>query len=546
MGQESSSPIQLTKVLNQNARCFFESFLEVQQYIPEKKKKSNKTLVKIIYESLKRNPSSTEDFGLAVIGKKMGPVFVNFYIPHLIFPETLTKISLRKCSLKGTHVKYISKLILTLPNLQQFDSSENDFGDKNKELIDAAVDHPSLQALILENTKINDASVASLNNLIRNNRKLESLLVAPLKVTKSNLNLLTSSLFLNNYLKCVSFKSQDNDPSISIAARNCFISDLVDSISRYPFQSNFREKVESFKSVKGRQMAVGRQEQKERIRGTKLFESIELADLRASTIDKQETRQTSDTFRSGQAEMIGRRPKMEDVSIVLNDTPSIGSMLFGLFDGHGGREASEYASENLPSLISDNILSGKTLRESIEEAFTQLQNDMRQWCIYVGTTVAIAIVDEQSLSVANLGDTRCVLCRDGKAVRLTVDHKPDLPDEMEYIQSKGGFVKEGRLGGLLSVSRALGDGLLGDALNTKPSFRQVEITENDMFMILACDGVWDVISDQEACDIVAAEIEPLTAAKKLRDMAFEKNSLDNISVIVVFLAEALANKVLEE
>lgn len=65
-------------------------------------------------------------------------------------------------------------------------------------------------------------------------------------------------------------------------------------------------------------------------------------------------------------------------------------------------------------------------------------------------------------------------------------------------------------------------------------------------MILACDGVWDVMTDQEACDLISPEIDPLQAAKKLRDQAFERNSLDNISVIVVFLAEAFANKVVTD
>ncbi|KAH0792522.1 protein phosphatase 2C [Histomonas meleagridis] len=483
---------------------------------------------------------------MGVVGKGMGPVFTEFYIPNLIYPDTLTKISLRKCSLKGAHARSIANLIITLPNLRQFDSSENEFGDRAKEIIDAAIGHPSLYSLILENTKINDSSISSLNILITTSRKLETLLIAPLKASKDNLKLIIHALDNNNYLKNVSLRSHEEDPSKNVTSRNNVIFDLVDSISRHPFQSDFRDKVESFKSVKGRQMLMGRAGQKERIRGTKLFKEIELADLRAKTIDKQESHQMGDTFRSGHAEMIGRRPNMEDVSIILKDTPNEGSMLFGLFDGHGGREAAEYASENLPPLITGNISSGKPLNEAIDESFSQIQNDMRSWCVYVGTTAVIAIINGQTLSVANIGDTRCVLCRDGKAVRLTVDHKPDLPEEAEYIQSKGGFVREGRVGGMLAVSRALGDGFLGDAVNSKPNFRQVEITGDDAFMIMACDGVWDVMSDQEACDIVAAEIDPMTAAKSLRDAAFEMNSLDNISVIVVFLAEALANKVIDE
>jgi serine/threonine protein phosphatase PrpC len=244
--------------------------------------------------------------------------------------------------------------------------------------------------------------------------------------------------------------------------------------------------------------------------------------------------------------MIGRRPAMEDVSIVLRDSPKPGSLLFGLFDGHGGREAAEYASQNLPKTIVSWLVRSPSYEDAFPSAFQQLQKEMKTWCVYVGTTVLLAIIDDGTLTVANCGDTRCVLCRDRKAIRLSVDHKPDLPEETAYILSKNGTVGEGRLNSMLAVSRALGDGLMKDALNPTPFIRSIALTRDDRFMILACDGVWDVIEDQEACDLLATEIDPLTAAKKLRDQAFEKGSQDNISVIVVFLNEAFADEPVEE
>jgi serine/threonine protein phosphatase PrpC len=161
--------------------------------------------------------------------------------------------------------------------------------------------------------------------------------------------------------------------------------------------------------------------------------------------------------------------------------------------------------------------------------------------VYVGTTVVLAVIEGATLTVANVGDSRAVLFRDGRAVRLSVDHKPDLPEEAQYIQSKGGFVKDGRVSGMLAVSRALGDGFLHEVAHPVPHIVRVELTEKDTRLILACDGVWDVMSDQEACELIAAEIDPLEAAKKLRDKAYELQSLDNISVIVVFLSEEVTD-----
>lgn len=541
MGQGNSST-QSINIQNQNARSFFESFVIVQRYIPEKAKKKNKALMKIIYESLKRIPEDSETFSILVSGKSIGSVFFDYYFPNLIFPETLTKISLRKCSLKAKDARLVAKLICKLPKLQQLDLSENSFGDKAKLILQAATTNESLHSLNMENTKINFSSLNAITELALTSRKIETLLLSPIKLKKGETcEGMKTAIRTNIYLKNVEIDPDIDEELKDVYEKNNIIYEIVDSIARYPFQKNYINKVDSFKSVKGREMLMGRAGQKEKIRGTKFFENIEQADARAKTIEKQETHQNNELFRSGHAEMIGRRANMEDVSISLVDTPKPGAIMFGLFDGHGGREAAEYASENLPGLISKSLTEIESEKEAYEYAFKALQIDMQAWCVYVGTTSVIAVIQEHKLTVANIGDSRCVLCRDGKAIRLSFDHKPDLFAEKDYIQSKGGFVRDGRIRGMLAVSRAFGDGFLGESVNPIPHFRQVDLTENDLFLILACDGVWDVITDQEACNIVSTEIDPMEAAKKLRDAAFEKNSLDNISVIIVYLAESFLN-----
>ena len=529
-------------ISNMECRSFFEQVFPVVQTIPDKYRKQNRTLIKVIYDSLKKIPANEKNFGVIITGKDTGPLFISHYLNHISFPETLTKLSLRKCNLKSSHAKQVSEMIVNAVKLEQLDAGENNFGDKIVMILNVVIDHPSLKSLILDGSKIGENATDAIINLLKNTRKLETLRLEPAKINSNSLNILEESLKGNYYLKELSINQEVSEFVKYTNDRNIFISDIIDSIARAPFQREFRAKIDSFKSVKGREMIMGRALQKKKIRNTKIFDEMEEADKRAKIFENQETNYSSNLFRSGQAEMIGRRPNMEDVSIILNDVPAKGAYFYGLFDGHGGREAAEFAANNLPKAISDRLIATANYEDAYIASYRQLQMDMKPWCVYVGTTSVIAVIEGKTLTVANVGDSRCVICRDGVAERLSVDHKPDLPEETAYIQSKGGFVREGRVGGMLAVSRALGDGFLGDAVNSTPSIKRIELKETDSFLILACDGVWDVLSDQESCDIVASEIDPLTAAKKLRDRAFELNSLDNISVIVVFLSEVFANE----
>ena len=540
MGGSPSSCVP-SAIPNLRARLFFNDIKEAESYIPDsvRRSKLHRTLIRVIHESMKRIPETEEELGLLVTGVGVGPIFVEFYIPRVGFPLSFTKFSMHKCGLKEIHCEQIAEFVASVKTLQQFDAGSNDLGDSAAAILNAAVNHPSLRAIQLEGAGVGDSAAPALKVILETSRKIETLRVGPAKLTRKVQRALRKSVASNLYVKSISIAEGVDSECDRVARRNTLVGELVDSIARAPFQPQFRTKMESFKSVKGREMLLGKAKQKERVRGTALFDAMEKADERARNTEIQE-RIERGVLRSGQAEMTGRRPAMEDVSIILPNAPTKSSTLFGLFDGHGGRDAAEFASSNLPRLLSERLKSGKSLEDALVAAFYDAQFDMRSWCLFVGTTAVLVIVDGMTLTVANVGDSRCVLCRDGKAIRLTVDHKPDLPEEAAFIRSKGGVVRDGRVSGMLAVSRALGDGFLGDAVNSTPHIRRVDLTPDDAFIILACDGVWDVITDQDACDIVASEIDPLIAARKLRDTAFEKRSFDNISVIVVFLSEAFA------
>lgn len=137
------------------------------------------------------------------------------------------------------------------------------------------------------------------------------------------------------------------------------------------------------------------------------------------------------------------------------------------------------------------------------------------------------------LVIGNCGDQRAVMCRKGQAFALTKDHKPENTAEMARIALSGGFVAESRrVNGLLALSRAIGDIGVQPNVTFEPDIMVIEFTEQDEFVILACDGVWDVLSNEQAVFLAQAETSPSRAANRIREYAYSLGSTDNISVIV--------------
>lgn len=107
------------------------------------------------------------------------------------------------------------------------------------------------------------------------------------------------------------------------------------------------------------------------------------------------------------------------------------------------------------------------------------------------------------LYTSNVGDSRIVLSRKGKAYRLSYDHKASDKNEIDRVENSGGLILKNRVNGVLAVTRSLGDSYMKDLVLGKPFTTSTQIIKDDEFMIIACDGVWDVISDTKACKIVA-------------------------------------------
>uniref|UniRef100_A0A0D3G6F7 protein-serine/threonine phosphatase n=1 Tax=Oryza barthii TaxID=65489 RepID=A0A0D3G6F7_9ORYZ len=129
--------------------------------------------------------------------------------------------------------------------------------------------------------------------------------------------------------------------------------------------------------------------------------------------------------------------------------------------------------------------------------------------------------------IANIGDSRAVVCERGAANQLTVDHEPHTTNERKRIEKQGGFVSTfpgdvPRVNGQLAVARAFGDQSLKAHLSSEPDVKHVPINSSVEFVILASDGLWKVIKNQEAVDLVNSIKDPQATAKRLTSEALAK------------------------
>lgn len=259
-----------------------------------------------------------------------------------------------------------------------------------------------------------------------------------------------------------------------------------------------------------------------------------------------------------------RRNTMEDVHRVI---PCLGGdpnfSYFGVYDGHGGRQIADFLEEALENTIYQELQIGDdaTIPERLARAFLITDCESKKSGIMTsGATCVSALLHNdggcKKLYVANVGDSRAVLCavrnESGNrpenecgycSKRLSYDHTADDPNEQARIKAAGGFITRGRVLGILAVARSFGDHGMKDFVTAEPHLSEVELSDGGVgsfpFLILACDGVWDVMSDQEAIEMVLrhtnnGKSSNIDAAQLLVDEAIERGTSDNVTAIVVF------------
>jgi len=222
---------------------------------------------------------------------------------------------------------------------------------------------------------------------------------------------------------------------------------------------------------------------------------------------------------------------------------------YGVFDGHGGKKAAEYTKHHLIRTLITNLESGMEVEAALKGAFVKTDTEYIAGCgtDTSGCTAVTLLVEHSTRRYwcSNAGDSRCVLARKNAAFPLSTDHKADRPDELERIRKAGGFVIHKRVMGELAISRAIGDKDF-KATDFKLVISEPEIVtgtlneQTDEFVVLACDGLYDVMSNDEIVSFIhkalvtAKEINLDTICMKIVTWAIEElHTRDNVSAIVV-------------
>jgi serine/threonine protein phosphatase PrpC len=253
----------------------------------------------------------------------------------------------------------------------------------------------------------------------------------------------------------------------------------------------------------------------------------------------------------GFIEDIGWRESMEDAHAIYK-APEKLFFSAEIYDGHGGKRAAQIAAEMLTSCFlhlwaretEKPLKERRRESELLRQAYIEVDDHIVDIGVESGTTAATFYIIDKKYLVSNVGDTRVIIGTKAGVDLLTIDHKPSLPEERSRIEKSGGYVTgygTPRVQGVLAVSRALGDASLKPFVSSEPRIVEGRLAKENDFVILACDGVWDVLVPQDVIEIARSAENPQEAAQQIKDKALNYGSTDNISVIVIDLREYLQN-----
>lgn len=238
----------------------------------------------------------------------------------------------------------------------------------------------------------------------------------------------------------------------------------------------------------------------------------------------------------GYASFLGPRPTMEDT--VCFECLKDNDLMVALFDGHAGFEAADHSSQIVRQEYERIVHSGITDPEDVAIMFSGVFGNIQALLSTIGSeggcTAALAMVVRNTVYAGGLGDSRVIRVKKNGAVRITHDSKPMNVDEFRRLKSVGlGVTVDGRIKRKLAVARALGDFWCGDGLFVIPDIVHFPIDEDDVGIVVACDGLWDVMEDEEVGMVVREAKNAEDAAMLLKNTALALGTTDNISVAVV-------------
>lgn len=251
------------------------------------------------------------------------------------------------------------------------------------------------------------------------------------------------------------------------------------------------------------------------------------------------------------------------------------SCFFGVYDGHGGDFCAKYAADNFHNElakamadkfhdkqtveISDSptstdstiesdaevdVLSEQDIEDCYSTAFNRIDQELGEYdeSSTCGSTAVTCLIrkcrSRTTFHIANVGDSRAIFYGNGKTSRLSVDHKATNVDEVKRIKALNGIIFNKRVGGVVAVTRALGQADEKPFISSSPHVESVDVgCKDDAFLVLTSDGVSDVFSDEEVTQFVRQHLargeKSLLVCKRLLEEAKALGSTDNMTVVLI-------------
>ncbi|MDA2922211.1 protein phosphatase 2C domain-containing protein [Patescibacteria group bacterium AH-259-L07] len=245
----------------------------------------------------------------------------------------------------------------------------------------------------------------------------------------------------------------------------------------------------------------------------------------------------------------GRRPYMEDAYFLDLDFGKkirLRSQLWrgkewifgGVYDGHNGKEAAEYAANNLHKKFLKILLGGAEIKDAFVKTYQEISDELRYQD--AGTCAANFFVKDKKIYVANVGDARILTISRSGFHQLTIDHRLDNLDERERIQAMGGEIEypyAARDGQGLMPTRTLGDEYFKPiGIIATPDINEYIVSDNDIYLIAATDGLFDVMTNEEVLEVSQKFDNPNDVAQTLKAQVLQnREGGDNLTIIVLGL-----------
>ena len=230
------------------------------------------------------------------------------------------------------------------------------------------------------------------------------------------------------------------------------------------------------------------------------------------------------------------RQSMEDIGVTLpNLTNDYKTSLFGIFDGHGGNDVVKYIKDRIPEIIKKNLNDLYPIEQCFINSFNKIDEELKFYdSEYTGSTATIVLIQDNKIYCANVGDSRAYIIYDNYIKQITTDHKCSVPEEAERIIKSGGKITKNRVQGQLVLSRSLGDLYCKKyGVINSPDITSNKIDYNIKYVIIASDGIWDVVDEKTVLNMSKMKKNADNFCKDLIKLAIEKESKDNISCIVI-------------